>query len=65
MENVINTELAVAITSGHGSFIGINTDNDLIVGNKVQRINLGPLTQQRAKELGEYLQRLAIHTPER
>lgn len=57
--------ITVAITSGHGSFIGLNTNNHLIVGTQHQRVNIGPLTQQRAREISEYLQRLAIHTPEK
>lgn len=61
MENQ-DTKISVSIISGHGSFIGLNHNNDLIVGTRKQRINLGPLTQQRAKEIDEYL---AIHTPER
>lgn len=60
-----DNELTIVITSGHGSFIGINRHCDLMVCTKHQRLNLGPLTQKRAKELGEYLQRLATYIPER
>ena len=58
--------ITVAITSGHGSFIGLNTNNHLITVDAYNnRTNLGPLTQQRAREISDYLQRLAIHTPEK
>ena len=63
---ITNTEITVAIAiADDGSFIGLNTNNDLIVGNDIHRQNLGPFTQKRAKELGEYLQLLASTLPER
>ncbi len=62
----IPTEFTIMITTGHGSCIGLDKYNNLIIYDQYDnRTNLGPLTQQRAKEIGEYLNRLAIHTPER
>lgn len=61
-----NFHIIVGITLGYQCDMGIDRHHNLITkdmhGN---RTNLGPLTQQRAKEIGEYLNRLAIHTPER
>ena len=56
-----------AIGIGGGLSVAIDTRCNLLAYNDRTHIgvNLGPLTQQRAKELGEYLQRLAIHTPEK
>lgn len=64
---VIVRELSVAITIGGGLDLALDRYNNLLVHSNKHgtNINLGPLTQQRAKELSEYLQRLAIHTPER
>lgn len=59
-------DFTIYITLGHGSRIGLDHWNNLITSDRGNnRTNLGPLTQQRAKEISEYLQRLAIHTPEK
>lgn len=59
-------DYTIYITTGHGSTMGLDSHNNLITADAYgNRTNLGPLTQQRAREISEYLQRLAIHTPER
>ena len=60
-------DLTIYITIGRRNVIGLDDYNNLIVCNTAsnERMNLGPLTQQRAREISEYLQRLAIHTPEK
>lgn len=61
------SELVIYITIGNQCSIALDTNNNLIVTGPYEgeQINLGPLTQQRAKEISKYLQRLAIHTPEK
>ncbi len=56
-------DFTIYITLGHAIRIGLDRWNNLITNDRSN--NLGPLTQQRAKEIGDYLQRLAIHTPEK
>ena len=60
-------DLTIYITIGSSCIIGLDDNLNLITCNKDTRqyMNLGPLTQQRAREISEYLQRLAIHTPEK
>lgn len=59
-------EFTVYITLVPAIRIGLDRWNNLITSDQGNnRTNLGPLTQQRAKEISEYLQRLAIHTPEK
>jgi hypothetical protein len=66
MPHKISDDLTIMITAGHGSCIGLDKYNNLIIYDQFDnRTNLGPLTQQRAREIGEYLNRLAIHTPEK
>ena len=58
----------VVMISINGDYdFALDAHNNLLVYHSKEHtaVNLGPLTQQRAKELGEYLQRLAISTPER
>lgn len=47
--------------------LALDQYNHLLVHNyrTETNIDLGPFTQQRAKKISEYLQRLAIHTPEK
>ena len=56
-------DFTIYITVGSRSTIGLDRYNNLITSDRFN--NLGPLTQQRAREISEYLQRLAIHTPEK
>lgn len=60
-------EPTIIITIGGGRCLALDQYNNLLVYNRYYNdsVNLGPLTQQRAREIGEYLNRLAIHTPER
>jgi len=61
-----DNDFTIYITVGNRSYIGLDRYNNLITSDRFQnRTNLGPLTQQRAREISEYLQRLAIHTPEK
>jgi hypothetical protein len=65
---VDDDKISIMITIGGTQCFALNNRNDLLVHDIESHettSNLGPLTQQRAKELSEYLQRLAIHTPER
>lgn len=60
-------DLSIYISLGDGAVIGLDDNNNLIVvrtkkGIVTDRINLGPFTPKRAKELSEYLGRLSIHT---
>ena len=61
------SQMTVMITIGNGYEFALTEYNNLAVRDVLtgEFMDLGPLTQQRAKELGEYLQRLAIHTPEK
>ena len=61
-----DNDFTIYITVGSRSTIGLDRHNNLITSDRYNnRTNLGPLTQQRAREISEYLQRLAIHTPEK
>lgn len=60
-------EIQVAITLGDEKHLGVDKHNNLICyatkqGIVTDYINLGSFTQQRYKELREYLDRLSIHT---
>lgn len=54
---------SVAITIGNGYQLGLTNNNHLVVEDRIngERIDLGKFTKARAKELSEYLDRLAIH----
>ena len=60
-------KVSIAITIGGGLSLALDHHNNLLVhcSKTETNLNIGPLTQVRAKEIGEYLNRLAIHTPER
>lgn len=57
----------VAITIGEHKSLGLDRFNNLMLIDDQENtcVYIGPLTQQRAREISEYLQRLAIHTPEK
>ena len=56
-------DITIMITVGKRCAFALNSNNDLLVmhqtPSETTSVNLGPLNQARAKELGEYLQRLA------
>jgi patatin-like phospholipase/acyl hydrolase len=58
--------IGVSIGGNLNLELAIDKYNNLLVNNFKSgcAVNLGPLTQKRAREIGEYVQRLAIHTPE-
>lgn len=63
-------DIKISITLGQKAAAALNSKNQLLIiqeqgqnGHAV--INLGSLTQQRAKELSGYLQQISIHTPEK
>ena len=63
----MTNEIKVGITLGDHKHLGIDKFGKLICyatrdGIVTDYINLGPFTQQRYKELREYLDRLSIHT---
>ena len=63
-----NNPISIYITIGESKAIGLDDYNNLVIldlDSRTKQINLGPFTQKRAKELGQYLQQLSIHTPER
>lgn len=60
-------DITVSITLGHRAAAALNSKKELLIvqqkdAHNQSVINLGILTEARAKELGEYLQRLAIHS---
>ena len=59
-----DNDFTIYITVGSRSTIGLDRYNNLITSDRFNnRTNIGPLTQQRAKEIGEYLNRLFIPKP--
>lgn len=65
---VITSHVTVGISLGGNLNLELALDkyNNLLINNFKDgtAVNLGPLTQRRAREIGEYVNRLAIHTPE-
>lgn len=60
-------DINISITLGQRACAALNSKNELLIvqnqgANGHAVVNLGPLTEARAKELGEYLQRLAPHS---
>jgi hypothetical protein len=66
---IIASHVTVGVSIGGNLNLEFALDkyNNLLVNNFKTGcgVNLGPLTQKRAQEIGEYITRLAIHTPER
>ena len=59
-------DIKISITLGQHACAALNSKNELLIiqqkgAHNHSVVNLGPLTEARAKELSEYLQRLAPH----
>lgn len=60
-------DIQISITLGQRACAALNSKKELLIiqqkdAHNFSVINLGNFTEARAKELGEYLQRLAIHS---
>ena len=60
-------EPTIIIMIGGGRCLALDQYNNLLIYDRYYNdsVNLGPLTQQRAKEISKHLNCLATHTPER
>lgn len=60
-------DITIQIGIGNNKALALDRRNNLLIHDTRTGVNvsLGPMTQQRAREISDYLQRLAIHTPEK